>query len=177
MGMPLHRIDAMLEVEYNVFTVVAAGAGPGSLDRPYGNGLVAATTGEDGTVAVIVTGLLDGDIHVVAEFWEVSPPPLELDVWQDAAQVDIDWPGGPVRILGADVLPFPELTLAADVPPGRYRLQVAGRNRDEGEARLPEAPVEEYLLQMWPAAGDEARVLKTTSGIAALWMAAFPPAD
>jgi hypothetical protein len=127
---------------------------------------------------VILAGLLDGDIHVVAEFWAASPPALQLDAWQDAAQVDIAWPGGPVRILGADVLPFPELTLAADVPPGRYRLRIAGRNRDDGEARLPEAPVEEYLLQVWPAAGDDdARVLKSTSALAARWTTYSPTAD
>jgi hypothetical protein len=46
---------------------------------------------------------------------------------------------------------------------------VAGRHRDDGEARLPDAPVEEYLLQLWPANRPALGSLKATSVLGALW--------
>ncbi|WP_367139809.1 MULTISPECIES: hypothetical protein [Streptomyces] len=169
----------VIDVEYNVFTIAGPDAQPGCMDRPYGNGLVAATArgrpAEEHTVAVVVTGTLDGDVWVTAETWGQEPPPLALDAWQDAAQITIEWPGGSARVLGADVDPLPQLTFGHDLPPGRRRLLVAGRNRDEGEARHADAPVEEYLLQMWPAASDSPSddvILKTTSATGAMWQAA-----
>ena len=169
MNAPLDRIDSLIEVEYNVFTLASTAGEPGSAERPYENGIVTAATTGDGTAAVIVTGLVDGDVHVVVERWTAEAPMPDLDDWQDTAEVEISWPGGPARILGADVVPLPELLLAQEVPPGRYLLRVAGRHRDDGEARLPGAPVEEYLLQLWPSNHAARGSLKATSRLGALW--------
>ncbi|GAA2526609.1 hypothetical protein [Winogradskya humida] len=169
MGTPLSRVDASIEVEYNVLTIGDATAEPGSVERPYENGLVTAVSEGDGTVAVIVTGARDDEVHVVAELWAAEPPAPAPADWQDAAEVEISWPGGPVRLLGADVDPRPDRELATGAEPGRYLLRVAGRHRDEGEARLPDAPVEDYLLQIWPAAREPAGLIKATSALGAQW--------
>jgi len=169
MGTPLSRVDALIEVEYNVLTVGDATASPGSVERPYENGLVTAVSDGVGTVAMIVTGAQDDEVHVVAELWAAEPPAPALADWEDAAEVQISWPGGPIRLLGADVEPRPDVELADGVEPGHYLLRVAGRHRDEGEARLPDAPVEEYLLQIWPAAREAAGSLKAASALGAQW--------
>jgi hypothetical protein len=158
-----------LEVEYNVFTVVTADGEPGSIDRPYDNGLVAATDPDGGTVAVIVTGLVDGEVQIAADLFPAEPAALDLTAWQDAAEVTLSWPGGPVRLLGADVVPMPEVVLADHALPGEYLLRVAGRNRDDGEARTPDMPQEEYVVQMWPAHRAAAGTLKQTSAVGAMW--------
>jgi hypothetical protein len=96
------------------------------------------------------------DIWITVEAWDTTPSSLNLDEWQDAAEITIDWPGGQLRVVGTEDGPWPELPLDEDLPAGPYRLRAAGRNRDDGEARGPELPVEEYLLQLWPAARKDA---------------------
>lgn len=175
---PATRVTGTVTVEYNRFTLAAPGAQPGCVDLPQ-NGLVgvplAARPFEAGTVAVIATGVAYDDVAMAAETWTDEPPPLHTDDWQDAAVITIDWPGGQVQLLGEDTVPPSQLPLGepgAGLPAGRYRLLVAGRNRDDGEARRATMPVEEYLVRIWPAS-DTARtaetVLKETSATGAMW--------
>lgn len=163
----------MLTVMYNHFTVAAPGAAHGCEDFPP-NGLVSAPLvrrpHEEGTAAVIITGVKEDDVHVTAEVWGQEPSLPSLDEWQDAAVITIDWPGGAPRLLGDGDYPPAELTFGAILDAGPYRLRVAGRNRDDGEARSAALPIEEYLIQMWPASRAETpQVLKATSSQGALW--------
>ncbi|BCL25171.1 hypothetical protein ACFFS2_39745 [Streptomyces aurantiacus] len=163
----------LLWVEYNRFTLVGPDAVTGTEELPYGNGLVAATADPPGG-AVILTGLADGQVRVTARLLP-SAPAVPLDNWQDAAIVALRWPGGPMRLLGADVVPPSALAFAPDQPPGVYGLLVAGRHRDDGETRGTEDPVEEYLIRLWPSASAEpARLLKATSETGAYWRQVEP---
>lgn len=78
--------SALIEVEYNTFTLAAL---PGCLDRPYGNGVVATPSrprpGEEGTVAVLVAGLCDGEVWVTVETRGGPPASPVLDDGQDVA--------------------------------------------------------------------------------------------
>jgi hypothetical protein len=170
---PAARVTGEVTVEYNRFTLAAPGAQPGCADLPR-NGLVGvpleARPYEAGTVAVIATGVAYQEVTVTAEIWTGEPPPPPLDAWQDAAAITIDWPGGAARLLGEDTVPPSRLPLTGTgLAPGPYRLLVAGRNRDDGEARDATLPVEEYLIRLWPTTETAETILKQTSTTGAIW--------
>jgi hypothetical protein len=170
---PTTHTTGLLVVEYNRFTLAAAGAPPGCVDLPR-NGLLGvpaeARPFEAGTVAVVATGVYSDAVHITAETWPAEPP-LDLTGWQDAGVITIDWPGGPVALLGEDASPPAELPLGADLPAGRYALLVAAAHRDEGEARSEELPMETYLIRLWPAPDNQPNevILKVTSATTAMW--------
>jgi len=158
----------LLWIEYGRFTIAGPAAGPGTQELPYGNGLVAATTDPPGG-AVIVTGLADGQVKVTAELLSAEPQ-ASVEEWEDAAVIGVRWPGGSIRVIGADVIPASELTFTQPLPQGPLCLLVAGRNRDAGEEREPHDPVEEYLILAWPSpAGEADRTLKAASRTGAYW--------
>lgn len=164
----------LLWVEYNRFTIGGPTAEPGTQELPYANGLVAATTDPPGG-AVIVTGLADGQVRVTAEFHADRPATPDLAGWEDAAEIGIGWLGGEIRVIGADVIPTSILTVADTQPPGPYRLLVAGRNRDAGESRAEDEPIEEYLIHIWPAQHIEPdRMLKAASQLGEFWRGVQP---
>ncbi|MBE8524855.1 hypothetical protein ILP97_46525 [Amycolatopsis sp. H6(2020)] len=172
---PLQRTSSLIEAEYNVFTIGGPDAFPGSQVRPYDNGLVSATPADPHTCAVIVTGIYDGDVHVTAETWRHRPPVPDLGQWQDVIEISVAWPGGRMQVIGADVDPPSRAVFGDAQPPGGYRMRVAGRNRDDGEARTADLPPEQYLVQVWPGPPAPDRVFKATSETAAYWAAAGPP--
>jgi hypothetical protein len=179
---PAQRARHLLSIENGLFTVAVPGVMPLTTARPYHNGLVhaapEASRAEQEFVAVLRSAMRDDDIWITVEVWDTTPPLLNLDEWQDAAEITIGWPGGQLRIVGTEDGPYPELPLDDDLPAGPYRLRVAGRNRDDGEARAPGLPVEEYLLQLWPAVRKDAAgspeetgevLLKAASALGAHW--------
>ncbi|MEU1385624.1 MULTISPECIES: hypothetical protein [unclassified Nonomuraea] len=130
-------------------------------------GLVQADPDGDG--ARIVCGQEIGDIGVTAELWDAAPP-LTTDGWQDVAEVSVVWRSAFMDFATTDggENPAEQLELPG---PGDYRLRVHGRNRDDGDPRDDGAPVEEYLIQVWPAPHAEPVVAKSTSRTAAAWRA------
>lgn len=164
----------MLWVEYNRFTVGGPTAEPGTQELPYANGLVAATTDRPGG-AVILTGLADGQVRVTAELHADRQDMVNAAEWEDVAEIGIDWHGGQPRVIGADVVPPSFIAFADDQPSGPFRLLVAGRNRDAGESRAEDEPVEEYLIDMWPASHTEPdRIIKATSRLGEFWRGVEP---
>jgi hypothetical protein len=114
----------------------------------------------DGEGLRILCGQEIGTIAVTAELWD-APPELDAESWQDVAEVATGWTS-PMMDFGtttwaepSSVLPVPE--------PGDYRVRVHGRNRDDGDPRNDDDPVEEYLIQVWAAPLAPGTVLKTTS--------------
>ncbi|WP_265558814.1 hypothetical protein [Streptomyces hygroscopicus] len=123
-----------------------------------GNGLVAV---HDSGFVGIATEQESGDIHVTAELWD-GPPPLHLDDWQDAAEISITWPTAIMEIGDEDT------HLVLRLPgPGTYRLLAHGRNRDDGDVRDDDDPVETYLIQLWPAPIEKPLLHKATSAYGA----------
>uniref|UniRef100_A0AAU2UYZ1 Uncharacterized protein n=1 Tax=Streptomyces sp. NBC_00003 TaxID=2903608 RepID=A0AAU2UYZ1_9ACTN len=170
---PTTTVTGLLVVEYNRFTLATAGAPPGCLDLPR-NGLVGvpseARPFEEGTVAVVATGVYADAVRITAQTWPAEPPTRPHD-WQDMVAIAVDWPGGPAVLLGEDADPPAELPFGADLPAGRYALLVAGAHRDDGEARGAGLPVETYLVQLWPASDGQPDelILKETSATTAMW--------
>ncbi|MEV4365439.1 hypothetical protein AB0J71_00125 [Nonomuraea sp. NPDC049637] len=130
-------------------------------------GLVQADAGGDG--ARVVCGQEIGDIGVTAELWDAAPP-LAADDWQDVAEVSVAWRSAfmDFATTGGGENPAAQLELPG---PGDYRLRVHGRNRDDGDPRDDDAPVEEYLIQVWPAPQAGPVTAKSTSRTAAAWRA------
>ncbi|MEV0375964.1 hypothetical protein AB0I10_40710 [Streptomyces sp. NPDC050636] len=110
------------------------------------NGLLDAAPAGD--AVRILCGQEIGTASVTAELWD-GPPQLNTGDWQDIAELSVVWPSslmdfGTTGSNGSDML---ELAGADD-----YRVRVYGRNRDGGDPRDDTDPVEEYLIQTWPAA-------------------------
>ncbi len=51
-----------------------------------------------------------------------------------------------MQVIGADVDPPSRLVFGDAQPSGGYRMRVAGRSRDDGEARTADLPMEQYLI-------------------------------
>ncbi|MFF4191647.1 hypothetical protein [Nonomuraea sp. NPDC001831] len=130
-------------------------------------GLVQADPGGDG--ARVVCGQEIGDVGVTAELWDAAPP-LAADDWQDVAEVSVAWRSAFMDFATTDGGENPAAQL--ELPgPDDYRLRVHGRNRDDGDPRDDDAPVEEYLIQVWPAPQAGPVTAKSTSRTAATWRA------
>lgn len=128
-------------------------------------GLVDADPEGDG--ARILCGQEIGDVVVTAELWDDAPP-LNADGWQDVAEVSVSWRSAFIDFGTTDSGDDPAKQL--ELPgPGDYRLRVHGHNRDDGDPRGDGDPVEEYLIQVWPAAQDEPVTVTSASETAALW--------
>jgi hypothetical protein len=128
-----------------------------------GNGLVSVPQGGPAAVVCATEG---GEISVTAELWDGAPA-LHADEWEDAAEVSLNWPTTTMHIGGDEVTPLEE-TAALTLPsPGSYRLRVHGRHRDAGDVRNEGDPVEEYLIQLWPAPEDKPVLHKATSQLGA----------
>ncbi|UNO43554.1 hypothetical protein [Streptomyces sp. MST-110588] len=123
----------------------------------------------DGGAAKILCGQEVGCIAVTAELWDGAPP-LDPGPWQDVAEMSVHWPSALLDFgtttEGAEETGSTALTLPG---PGDYRVRVCGRNRDDGDPREDDAPVEEYLIQLWPAPTTGPEIHKATSKYGTLW--------
>ncbi|MGW7352649.1 hypothetical protein [Streptomyces sp. NPDC054784] len=149
------------------------------------NGLVeSAPPGGDATGVKILCGQEIGHVSVTVQLWD-GPPPQETDGWQDVAEIPVHWAS-----------PFVDFSTATDhedpaqrldlAGPGDYRVRVSGTHRDDGDPRDGTAPVETYLVQLWPDPPGKARgtgtggnaagpvTYKQTSGLAARHTASRP---
>ncbi|MFI9045947.1 hypothetical protein [Streptomyces sp. NPDC053427] len=132
-----------------------------------GNGLAEADPDGDG--ARILTGQEIGHIRVSAQLWDGQPPLSDdIDAWQDIAEISAAWRSAFIDFgtTAIDEDPAQRIPLPG---PGHYRLRVHGRHRDDGDPRDGRDPLEEYLVQIWPAPPAEDRVIKTSSATAARW--------
>ncbi|GGX86932.1 hypothetical protein [Streptomyces hiroshimensis] len=116
------------------------------------NGLV--DTRPEGAAAAVITATETGDVTVTAELWD-GPPQLLADAWQDVAEVQVHWPTGEPMEIGRGNSSLDEEPSLPLPGPGDYRIRVSGRHRDEPEPRDDDAPVEEYLIQVWAAAAGQ----------------------
>jgi hypothetical protein len=96
-----------------------------------------------------------------------EPPPDPEVSWEDVVEVSTTVPEGAdprwLAWAGEDGGPL-------DVAPGDYRVRVSARGRDAGAAgEFAEDVVDEYLIELWPAAREPDAVLRTTSKNAQYW--------
>src|SRR5262249_56258875 len=118
-----------------------------------------------GEGGVVSWGQEIGHIAVTAERWNDAPPPA-VDDWQDVAEVSVAWRSAFLDFgtTGSGDDPTKRLELPG---PGDYRLRVHGRNRDDGDPRGDGDPVEEYLIQVWPASPGAPITVNVTSQLVA----------
>jgi len=122
--------------------------------------------GVDGLM-IVKTGIHTGAVTVTAEAHSTEPSPD--DSWEESTEVSVqvvpsDQRHGPVPVEARRG----EMTVASmmdsgpfDLPvlnpggPGPYRLRVSANHRDHNWDGTDEEPVEQYLIQMWPAPTGE----------------------
>jgi hypothetical protein len=98
------------------------------------------------------------------EIWSNSPP-IDLDGWGDVVEVGQTTDSGTVAVdepLGK-APPLPLLEIDADT---WYRIRAHCRGREAGRqhvATVPPEPVEEHLVQLWPAPKNGEKIYKQTT--------------
>jgi hypothetical protein len=135
------------------------------------NGLVSAYLGD----IEVATGIHTGDVEVTVELHAEPPGPAEG--WEEIAELSWRSPSG-------EALVTPLMHDPADLPslawqgPGSYRLRVHARGRDTAvDHATGENVVEFYLLQSWPAAPQEALLVKAMTDGYGAGRRAGPPRD
>ncbi len=134
---------ARVRVDYSQYQV-AAGS-----DMAAGDDSVPGLLQDLGPQAVaVITGRQYGTVTVTAR--AVTAPPAQMDPgWDVVAETDLDCPEGVISVLDWGGPDHPELGELAVAGPGRYRLRVHARNREQaGE----EKTAEQHYLLLWPAA-------------------------
>lgn len=140
-------------------------------DWAYGgfNGLIASLNAPGrltaaGQFAVIMTGTETGGLTVTVDVRTGPPADVDLIGWDDIVEVSLSLPGDrPVVTSDRPEAGLPDLT---EAQPGPFRVRVHARGRDAGYERVmidfDEAPVEEHLIIVWPAAVAPETVHKLT---------------
>jgi len=131
---------ARVSVDYSQYWVAA---GP---DIETGGESVPGLLSGLGPQAVAVTtGLHWGTVTVTAR--AVPSPPADLDPgWDVAAETDLECPEGTISVCDWAGPDHRELGNLAITGPGRYRLRVHARNRQDAQERS----AEEHHLLIWP---------------------------
>lgn len=128
-----------------------------------GNGLVGSAPG----LVVAITGTQFGNIRLQVQV-SGTEPDLDLDRWDEVAEVSIGTDAGPLSVSSGGQGPrqWSDLT---DGQPGSYRIRVHARGRDAGAAEdvVARTPVEEHLVQIWPASPAPAVIHKITDKVGA----------
>lgn len=133
-----------------------------SLPGPGGdNGLVGVVPG----LAVVVTGTQFGNVTISVQAGE-SDPGLDTGPWDEVTEISLTGQGLGITSGGQGPDEFQNLT-----PPGTsgHRVRVHARGRDAGAAQdvVDGAPVEEHLIQIWPAAPAPDTIRKSTDDLGA----------
>ncbi|MEU4490194.1 hypothetical protein AB0H94_35885 [Streptomyces purpurascens] len=145
-----------MDVEYHLFQLTDP-------QGPVADDLDASRTGlvsADGGAIEVTTGIHTGDVHVTVESYAERPDPAPG--WEEIAEISC-------RSSSGELLVTPFTDDPADLPslasqgPGSYRLRVhaCGRDRAVDQATVDEV-VETYLIQSWPAAHEDALLVKAT---------------
>jgi hypothetical protein len=123
------------------------------------DGLIAATAG----LAIVSTGTQSGWVAVRMAVVDAAPV-LDADGWDEVAEVSLSAvPDSPGLSVISDGTGPDELAALTPAGAGSYRVRVHARGRDTGAAAdvVAGAPVEEHLIQVWPAPPAPQAVHKT----------------
>ncbi|MER5305629.1 hypothetical protein ABT039_40040 [Streptomyces lasiicapitis] len=126
----------------------------------WSNGMVAVMT----TGALIATGVDFGPVRVLTAI-SIEPPPAadDQDTWDEIIEVTVHAPTGRLRAHSLEDGEFPELPVLSTAGSGAYRVRVHARGRADAPTTAEGDPVEDYLLQVWPAGTDEDTVVLRSS--------------
>jgi hypothetical protein len=145
-------------------------AGDLALPEKY-DGLIAATA----RLAVVRTGTHTGWVAVRAAVAGAAPD-LDTDGWDEVAEVSLSTtPDSPGLGVISDGTGPHELAALTPAGSGSYRVRVLARGRNDGAADVVAgAPVEEHLIQVWPAPPAPEAVHKTVGDEVEPGLAAGP---
>jgi len=145
-----------MRVDYHMFFLADDGVRPPPLFH-YDNSLVALEPG----FAAINTGIAQGDVRLTVEIHQHAPP-VDLDDWEDAVEVTVEATQGHM-VVAAVMADAPALPTLTPHGPGYYRARVHARGRDTAVDHVVFEPVEDYLIQVWPAPAAPQTELKQTA--------------
>lgn len=143
---PLASAAMEVRVDYHMFYLLDEGASVHPYPRP-SNGLVVSEPG----LAIIFTGASVGVVNVAVEVRRHAPPPPDTQLWDEVIDHSVLAPTGTLRVAPLDGDPPPGLPVLAADGPGEYRIRVHARGRDTAPDAVASEPVEDYLIQAWPA--------------------------
>lgn len=136
---------ARVEADYSQYTVAA---GPDIEVEPGEDTVPGLLRGLGPQAVAVITGLQAGAITVTAQALPGPPGPPEPG-WDVVAETDLDCPGGDIAVCDWDGPGHDELGPLASAGPGRYRLRVHARHREQTSQRQS---TEEHDLLIWPVA-------------------------
>ena len=115
---------------------------------------------------IIETGVAYGPVNISVVHHHSRPEASTSD-WEDVAELSILTETYPIILgvedgVGLDEPPPQEARLDF-LGPGWYRIRVHARNRDAAHDLIVESPVEDYLIEVWPAPPAQAMTLKVAS--------------
>ncbi|MER5472620.1 hypothetical protein ABZX90_41920 [Streptomyces sp. NPDC002935] len=154
------RATALVRAEYHLFQITdPQGPVADDLDATR-NGLVSAVGG----VIEVATGVHTGNVRVTVELYSQQPGPVAG--WEEVAEMPCHSPSGAVLVtlMTDDPADLPSL---ASRGPGPYRLRVHALGRDTVVDQTTDDVVESYLIQSWPAAHQDALLVKATDAYGA----------
>lgn len=150
-----------VEVDYHQFVLGEGGSPEATQDLTEATCLIFEPRVSE---AAILTGCASGSVLVEVEALRSAPEQVD-DRWQDVAEVSLRVGHAPLRARGwGGTGPSTDRLDAAG--PGTYRVRVHARGRDTDPDGVAFEPVEEFLLQAWPAAHEPPRTLIATSQVA-----------
>ncbi|MFJ5535378.1 hypothetical protein [Streptomyces sp. NPDC093261] len=134
------------------------------------NGLVASIAApgvlrDPGDFAIVMTGTESGPVSVTVQADAHEPGPADPDAWDEVVEVSLLLPGDkPAVVTDFDDDESSSLPALTVLGPGPYRVRVHARGRDAGQEALmvEDEPVEEHLIQVWPAPAAPTQVIKTS---------------
>lgn len=144
-GLPA-RAQGLVHVSYHQFWL----ADDEPIPRPpfvVRNGLILAQRG----TAVILTGIHTGHVAVSVEVRDSPPQEVDLQGWDEVAEVALEAVSGRVRVR-AMMVDSPDLPVFTQAGPGHYRVRVHARGRDTAIDLVAHEPVEDFLIVVWPGA-------------------------
>jgi hypothetical protein len=138
---------------------------PGTLPTPDVTGLLAAAPG----FVAVTCGVHVGNVSVTVELWD-DPPSRDLASWDDVAEVSVTWPAERIMVSGETTDTGPDFSIVLPAAPAAsFRVRDSVRNRDAGEDRSDRDPVEQHLIQIWPAAPAADELLKAADQTGLIW--------
>ncbi|WP_157167315.1 hypothetical protein [Streptomyces typhae] len=122
----------------------------------FSNGLVAVMTAG----ALIATGVAFGPVRVQT-LTSLEPPPAadSQDEWEEIIEVTVQAPTGRLRAHSLEDSRYPRLPALSTQGSGPYRVRVHARGRAGAPSQADGDPVEDYLLQVWPAGTDRDTII------------------
>ncbi|GAA2456279.1 hypothetical protein GCM10010191_89570 [Actinomadura vinacea] len=163
------RAQHNLRVDHHLFFLAELEERPNIPD--FTNRLIAVAPG----FAAVKTGIFSGYVRLVVEIHHQAPP-VSVDEWDEAVEVTLEATEGEMEVAAMMdwAPPFPILTPDG---PGHYRTRVHARGRDTAIDSAVQDPVEDYLIQVWPAPAKPQIIYKQTDRYGAQWVLPEPRND